>query len=346
MVRVAINGGGRIGRIAIRLALAKFPNDLEIVAVNDPFADPKSFAYLLKYDTVHGRFDGDVVAKEGGVEINGKFVKFFTERNPKQINWNSVNVDVVLECSGVFKGQGEESAGGHAATAGVNDKVKLIIISCPADAGVPTFVMGVNNEQYEKDMKVVSNASCTTNCLAPIAKVLHDNWGIESGLMTTVHAGTATQLVVDGASKKDFRGGRSVFNNIIPSSTGAAKAVGLVIPELNGKLTGMSFRVPTANCSVVDLTVQLKKGAPYKEICAKMKEASQTGSLVGVLGYTEDDVVSSDFIGELCTSVFDAKAGIALSDNFVKVVSWYDNEASFTSNMLKLAVFASKKQSA
>jgi len=342
MVRVAINGGGRIGRIAIRLALKNFEN-LEIVGVNDPFADPKSFAYLLKYDTVHGRFDGDVVAKDDGVEINGKFVKFFAERSPKNINWNSLDVDVVLECSGVFKGQGDDSAGGHCAT-DVNNKVKLVIISCPADEGVPTFVMGVNNENFASNMKVVSNASCTTNCLAPIAKVLNDNWGLESGLMTTVHAATATQLVVDGASKKDYRGGRSVFGNIIPSSTGAAKAVGLVIPELKGKLTGMAFRVPTADVSVVDLTVQLKKPATYKEICAKMKEESLEGPLKGVLGYTDEDVVSTDFIGELCTSVFDAKAGIAINDTFVKVVSWYDNEASFTSNMLKLAVFAMAKQ--
>lgn len=341
-VRVAINGGGRIGRIAMRIAL-QTPEEIEIVAVNDPFADPKSFAYLLKYDTVHGKFDKEVSAKADGIEVNGKFVKFFTERSPKSINWNSLNVDVVLECSGVFKGAGIESAGGHASTEGVNDKVKLVIISCPADSGVPTFVMGVNHENFKKEMKVVSNASCTTNCLAPIAKVLHDNWGIESGLMTTVHAATATQMVVDGASKKDYRGGRSVFNNLIVSSTGAARATALVIPELEGKLTGMAIRVPTSDVSVVDLTVQLSKPAPYAEICAKMKEASQSGPLVGVLGYTEDDVVSSDLINETHTSVFDAKAGIALTDSFVKVVSWYDNEYGYSYSLLNLAKHAMKQ---
>jgi len=339
-IRIGINGGGRIGRITMRSLLADHP-DVEVVGINDPFADPKSFAYLFQYDTVHGKFDGKIESDAEGVKLNGKSIRFFTERNPKNINWDSLKVDVVLECTGVFKGAGEDSAAGH--YTGENNKgVKLVVISCPADAGVPTFVMGVNHEKYEKDMRVISNASCTTNCLAPVAKVLNDNWGIDSGLMTTVHAATATQMVVDGASKKDYRGGRSVFNNIIPSSTGAAKALALVIPELEGKLTGMAFRVPTPDVSVVDLTVQLNKPATYKEICAKMKEASE-GALAGVLGYTEDDVVSSDFIGDKRTSIFDAKAGIALNDKFVKVVAWYDNEFGYSTKLAEMAIYAMSK---
>lgn len=334
MVRIGINGGGRIGRIVIRNALKEA--GVEVVAVNDPFADAKSFAYLLKYDTVHGGFEGEVEANDNGVVINGKQVHFFAQRSPKDIDWDSMNVDIVLECTGVFKGAGVDSAAGHY-SGEKNKNVKVVIISCPADAGVPTFVMGVNQEKYSKDMRVISNASCTTNCLAPIAKVLDDNWGIEGGLMSTVHAATGTQAVVDGVSKKDYRGGRSVFNNIIPSSTGAAKAVGLVLPQLNGKLTGAAFRVPTADVSVVDLTVQLNKPATYKEICAAMKAASVEGPLKGVLGYTEDDVVSSDFIGDSRTSIFDAKAGIALTDKFVKVVSFYDNEFGYSYSLVQLA---------
>ena len=329
-IRVGINGFGRIGRFVFRAACER--NDIEVVGIND-LIDVDYMAYMLKYDSTHGRFNGTVEVKDGHLVVNGKTIRVTAERDPANLKWNEINVDVVVEGTGLFLT--DETARKHI-TAGA----KKVVMTGPSKDKTPMFVIGVNENTY-KGEDIVSNASCTTNCLAPIAKVLNDTWGIESGLMTTVHATTATQKTVDGPSAKDWRGGRGAAQNIIPSSTGAAKAVGVVIPELNGKLTGMSFRVPTPNVSVVDLTVNLKKPATYAEICAKMKEMSE-GELKGVLGYTEDQVVSTDFLGEICTSVFDAKAGIALTDNFVKVVSWYDNEIGYSNKVLDLVAHISK----
>ena len=325
-IKVGINGFGRIGRLFFRAALER--GDVEdIVAVNDPFIDVDYMIYMLKYDSAHGRFNGKLEDKDGKLVVNGHEVTVFNVMDPKEIPWKDAGVEYVLESTGLFTTM--EKAAQH-----FEGGAKKVIISAPS-ADAPMFVMGVNHETYTKDMNIVSNASCTTNCLAPLAKVINDNFGIVEGLMTTVHSITATQKTVDGPSKKDWRGGRAAAGNIIPSSTGAAKAVGKVIPALNGKLTGMSMRVPTLDVSVVDLTVNLAKPATYAEICAAMKEASE-GELKGVLGYTEDAVVSSDFLGDTRTSIFDAKAGIALTDTFVKVVSWYDNEIGYSNKVLDL----------
>ncbi len=329
-IRVGINGFGRIGRFVFRAACER--NDIEVVGIND-LIDVEYMAYMLKYDSTHGRFNGTVEIKDGQLVVNGKTIRVTSERDPADLKWGDINVDVVVEGTGLFLT--DEKARKH-----IEAGAKKVVMTGPSKDATPMFVMGVNEKTY-KGEDIVSNASCTTNCLAPIAKVLNDTWGIESGLMTTVHATTATQKTVDGPSMKDWRGGRGASQNIIPSSTGAAKAVGVVIPELNGKLTGMSFRVPTPNVSVVDLTVNLKKPATYAEICAKMKEMSE-GELKGILGYTEDAVVSTDFLGETCTSVFDADAGIALTDNFVKVVSWYDNEIGYSNKVLDLVEHISK----
>ncbi|MGL4675639.1 MAG: type I glyceraldehyde-3-phosphate dehydrogenase [Wohlfahrtiimonas sp.] len=329
-IRVGINGFGRIGRFVMRLALER--NDIEVVGIND-LIDVDYMAYMLKYDSTHGRFKGTVEVKDGQLIVNGKAIRTTAERDPANLNWGAINVDVVVEGTGIFLT--DETARKHI-TAGA----KKVVLTGPSKDATPMFVMGVNHETYA-GQDIVSNASCTTNCLAPIAKVLNDNWGITEGLMTTVHATTATQKTVDAPSAKDWRGGRGAAQNIIPSSTGAAKAVGKVIPELNGKLTGMSFRVPTPDVSVVDLTVNLAKPATYAEICEKMKAESE-GALKGILGYTEDAVVSTDFLGETCTSVFDAKAGIALTDKFVKVVAWYDNEIGYSAKVLDLVAHISK----
>jgi len=325
MIKVAINGFGRIGRLVFRAAQER--NDVQIVAVNDPFLDLDYLIYMLQYDTVHGQFKGTAENKDGKLIVNGKEVAFFAEKDPAAIGWGASGADYVVESTGVFTTIDKCKA--HIAGG-----AKKVIISAPSN-DAPMFVCGVNLDAYTADMDIVSNASCTTNCLAPIAKVLNDNFGIVEGLMTTVHAATNTQKTVDAPSAKDWRGGRSILGNIIPSSTGAAKAVGKVIPALNGKLTGMAFRVPTADVSVVDLTVRLEKSASYDEIKAAMKLASET-TMAGVLGYTEDSVVSSDFIHEVRTSVFDAGAGIALNGNFVKVVSWYDNEWGYSNKVLDL----------
>jgi len=324
-IKIGINGFGRIGRFVFRQAVAK--GTVQVVAIND-LIDVDYMAYMLKYDSTHGRFDGTVEVKDGKLIVNGDEIRVTAERNPADIAWGAVGADYVVESTGLFLTK--ESAQGH-----IDAGAKKVVMSAPSKDDTPMFVMGVNNAKYTNDMTFVSNASCTTNCLAPIAKVLNDKFGIVDGLMTTVHATTATQKTVDGPSAKDWRGGRGAGQNIIPSSTGAAKAVGKVIPELNGKLTGMAFRVPTPDVSVVDLTVNLAKGASYDEICAAMKEASE-GELKGILGYTEDAVVSNDFIGETQTSVFDAKAGIALTDTFVKVVSWYDNEMGYSAKVCEL----------
>ena len=327
MVKVGINGFGRIGRLALRYAQTL--DDVQVVAINDPFIDLDYMVYMLKYDSVHGRFNGEVSIKGDKLVVNGKEISIYASKNPAEIPWKADGVEYVAECTGVFLTQ-------ESAQAYLDGGVKKVVMSAPAkDDKTPTFVMGVNEDKYTSDMNIVSNASCTTNCLAPLAKVINDNFGITEGLMTTVHAATATQKTVDGPSGKDWRGGRAAFSNIIPSSTGAAKAVGLVIPELKGKLTGMAFRVPTVNVSVVDLTVRLAKPATYDEIKAAVKKASE-GEMKGVLAYTEDDVVSTDFIGETNTSVFDAKAGIALSGDFVKLVSWYDNEAGYSGKLIEL----------
>jgi len=326
-IKVGINGFGRIGRFVFRAAAAR--DDIEIVGIND-LIDIDYMAYMLKYDSTHGRFKGTVEVVDGQLIVNGKTVRVTAERDPENLQWDAIDVDVVVESTGLFLT--DETARKHI-TAGA----KKVVMSAPSKDTTPMFVCGVNHEEYQ-GQDIVSNASCTTNCLAPIAKVLNDNWGIKDGLMTTVHATTATQKTVDGPSAKDWRGGRGAAQNIIPSSTGAAKAVGKVIPELNGKLTGMAFRVPTPDVSVVDLTVNLEKPASYDEICQAMKAAAQ-GELNGILGYTEDQVVSNDFVGETCTSVFDAKAGIALTDTFVKVVSWYDNEIGYSNKVLDLASF-------
>jgi len=324
-IKVGINGFGRIGRLAFRAALKR--NDMEIVGIND-LQDMDYIAYMLRYDTVHGRFEGNVEVKEGNLVVNGHSIRVTAEKDPATLKWNEVGAEYVIESTGLFLTK--ESAMGHI-TAGA----KHVVMSAPSKDDTPMFVMGVNHKNYKKEMQFVSNASCTTNCLAPVAKVLNDNFGILEGLMTTVHATTATQKTVDGPSKKDWRGGRAAAGNIIPSSTGAAKAVGKVIPELNGKLTGMAFRVPTLNVSVVDLTCRLEKSASYDEIKKAMKAASE-GPLKGILGYTEEDVVSSDFNGDPRTSIFDAGAGIALNGNFVKVVSWYDNEWGYSNKILDL----------
>jgi glyceraldehyde 3-phosphate dehydrogenase len=329
-IKVGINGFGRIGGMVLRASIDR--DDIDIVAINDPFLDPEYMAYIIKYDTVHRRFPGTVEPSAGGLLINGKEIEVHNCMNPEEIPWADAGVSVVAECTGVFKEM--DTADRH-----FKGGAEKVLISAPSST-VPMYVMGVNQDSYTSDQKIVSNASCTTNCLAPLAKVVHDKWGIVEGLMTTIHAVTATQKVVDGPSSKDWRGGRGACFNIIPSSTGAAKAVGKVIPELNGKLTGMAFRVPTPNVSVVDLTCRLEKPATYEEIKAAMKEASE-GSLKGIMGYTEDAVVSSDFYGESCTSFFDADAGIALNDNFVKLVSWYDNEWGYSCKLLDLVAHIS-----
>lgn len=327
-IKVGINGFGRIGRLVFRAAVAQ-PEKFEVVGINDPFIDVDYMVYMVTYDTIHGKFDGSIKAENGKLVVNGKPICVYAEKNPADINWGECGADYVVESTGVFCTT--EKASAHLAAG-----AKKVVISAPAkDKDTPTFVCGVNLDKYTKDMKVVSNASCTTNCLAPLTKVINDKFGIVEGLMTTVHSTTATQKTVDGPSAKDWRGGRAAAGNIIPSSTGAAKAVGKVIPELNGKLTGMSMRVPTLDVSVVDLTVNLAKPATYEEICAAMKEAAE-GELKGVLGYTDEAVVSSDFLGDTRTSIFDAKAGIALTDTFVKVVSWYDNEVGYSNKVLEL----------
>ena len=331
-IRIGINGFGRIGKLAFQAALSK--EGVEIVAINDPFITADYMAYMVKYDTVHGRFNGTISAEEGKLVVNGKEIKVYNQMDPKDIPWGKDGVDYVLECSGVFTTM--EKAGAH-----LDAGAKKVIISAPSK-DAPMFVMGVNNETYDPSMNIVSNASCTTNCLAPLAKVINDNFGIKDGLMSTVHATTATQKTVDGASKKDWRGGRSAAGNIIPSSTGAAKAVGKVIPALNGKLTGMSFRVPTLDVSVVDLTCNLEKPASYEEICAAVKKASEN-ELKGILAYTDEPVVSSDFLGDPHTSIFDAAAGIQLTDTFVKLVSWYDNEWGYSHKLVDLACYMATK---
>ena len=328
MVKIGINGFGRIGRLAFRYAMTR--DDVQIVAINDPFIDLDYMVYMLKYDSTHGRFSGCVKAENGKLVVNGKAISLYNEKDPANIGWAADGIEYALECTGIFLTQ-------ESAQAYLKSGAKKVIFSAPAkDDATPTFVMGVNHDKYTSDMKIVSNASCTTNCLAPLAKVIHDNFGITEGLMTTVHATTATQKTVDGPSAKDWRGGRAANTNIIPSSTGAARAVGLVIPELKGKLTGMAFRVPTTNVSVVDLTVRLAKSASYADIKAAVKKAAE-GELKGILDYTEDAVVSTDFIGESCTSVFDAAAGISLNDNFVKLVAWYDNEWGYSCKLIDLA---------
>ena len=327
--QIGINGFGRIGRLAFRAALTR--SDVEVVGLNDPFMNPEYMAYMLKYDSVHGKFPGEVSSEEGALIVNGKKYPVFTAMEVKDIPWASVGAEIIFECTG--KHLSKDLCQGH-----IDAGAKHVIMGAPSKDDTPMFVMGVNNCKYTPDMTFVSNASCTTNCLAPIAKVLNDNFGIVEGLMTTVHSVTPTQKLLDGASLKDWRGGRAATGNIIPSSTGAAKAVGKVIPELNGKLTGMSMRVPTLDVSVVDLTAKLEKPASYEEICKAMKAASE-GELKGVLGYTDEDVVSSDFLGDTRTSIFDAKAGIALTDTFVKVVSWYDNECGYANKMVELAAY-------
>jgi glyceraldehyde 3-phosphate dehydrogenase len=324
-VKVGINGFGRIGRLVFRAACNN--PKVQIVGINDPFIDPEYMAYMLKYDTVHGRFKGSVSFTANAIVVNGQTIAVCGEKDPATIPWASCGAEYVVESTGVFTEIDKASA--H-----LKAGAKKVIISAPSK-DAPMFVMGVNHLKYTKDLAIVSNASCTTNCLAPLAKVVNDNWGLEEGLMTTVHATTATQKTVDGPSKKDWRGGRAAAFNIIPSSTGAAKAVGKVIPELNGKLTGMAFRIPTADVSVVDLTCRLKTPTTYEAIKAAMKAASE-GALKGIMGYTEEAVVSSDFIGESCTSVFDADAGIMLNDRFVKLVSWYDNEWGYSCKVVDL----------
>ena len=328
MTKVGINGFGRIGRLVFRAAIKR---GLDIVAIND-LIEPDYMAYMLKYDTTHGRFDGTIEVKDGQLVVNGKTIRITAEKDPANLKWGDVGVDIVIESTGLFLTRADAEK--HIAAG-----AKKVVFSAPAkDADIPTYVMGVNHEKLTADQTIVSNASCTTNCLAPIAKVLNDNFGIVEGLMSTIHAVTATQKTVDGPSAKDWRGGRGGFSNIIPSSTGAAKAVGIVLPELKGKLTGMSFRVPVADVSVVDLTARLEKPATYEQIKAAMKEASE-GYLKGVLGYTEEEVVSSDFIGNDHASIFDAGAGISLNDNFVKVVSWYDNEWGYSSALAKFVEY-------
>ena len=325
-VKIGINGFGRIGRLMFRAGLER--DNVEFVGINDPGMTPDYMAYMLRYDSAHGKFEGEITYTDDSITVNGMTVKVFAKMKPNEIPWGEVGAEYVVESTGLFLTK--ESAQGH-----IDAGAKHVIMSAPSKDDTPMFVMGVNHKEYTSDMIFVSNASCTTNCLAPIAKVLNDNFGIKDGLMTTVHSVTATQKTVDGPSKKDWRGGRAASGNIIPSSTGAAKAVGRVIPSLNGKLTGMSMRVPTLDVSVVDLTVNLEKPATYAEICAAMKKASTNG-FNGILGYTEDAVVSSDFLGDSRTSIFDATAGIALTDTFVKVVAWYDNEWGYSNKVVDL----------
>ena len=324
-IKIGINGFGRIGRLVFRAASKN--KNIQVVGIND-LIDTNYMSYMLKYDTTHGRFDGSVSVNGNNLEVNGKNIRVTNEKDPSKLNWSEVEAEYVIESTGLFLTK--DSAKGH-----IKSGAKKVIMSAPSKDDTPMFVMGVNNKQYTSDMNFVSNASCTTNCLAPLAKVLHDNFGIVSGLMTTVHATTASQKIVDGPSIKDWRGGRAAFANIIPSSTGAAKAVGKVIPELDGKLTGMAFRVPVIDVSVIDLTVNLKSSTNYEEICLAMKNASEN-DLKGIMGYTEEDVVSTDFIGDSRTSIFDAGAGIMLNDKFVKVVSWYDNEWGYSSKIVEL----------
>jgi len=324
-IKVGINGFGRIGRMVFRASMDH--PEIEVVGINDLCA-PDYLAYMLKYDTMHGHFDGEVSSTEGAIVVNGREIPVYAEKDPANIPWGKIGAEYIVESTGLFLTK--EKAQAH-----LDAGAKKVVMSAPSKDDTPMFVVGVNTDSYTTDMNFVSNASCTTNCLAPLAKVLHDNFGIKDGLMTTVHSVTATQKTVDGVSAKDWRGGRAATGNIIPSSTGAAKAVGKVIPSLNGKLTGMSMRVPTLDVSVVDLTVNLEKPASYNEICAAMKKASE-GELKGILGYTDEDVVSSDFLGDPRTSIFDAKAGIALTDTFVKVVSWYDNEVGYSHKTLDL----------
>jgi glyceraldehyde 3-phosphate dehydrogenase len=330
-IKLGINGFGRIGRMVFRAAVENF-KDIEVVGIND-LLEPDYLAYMLKYDSVHGRFAGDVKIEGNTLVVNGKKIRLTAEKDPAALKWNEVGADVVLESTGLFLTK--ETAQKH-----IDAGAKKVIMSAPSKDDTPMFVYGVNDKTYA-GQAIVSNASCTTNCLAPVAKVLNDKWGIKRGLMTTVHAATATQKTVDGPSNKDWRGGRGILENIIPSSTGAAKAVGVVIPELNKKLTGMAFRVPTSDVSVVDLTVELNKEASYEDICAEMKAQSQ-GAMKGVLAYTEDKVVATDFRGESCTSVFDADAGIALDKTFVKVVSWYDNEWGYSNKCLEMVRVVAK----
>jgi len=332
-IKVAINGFGRIGRNVLRSALQNFGNDIEIVAIND-LLEPHYLAYMLQYDSVHGRFKGDVSVDGDHLVINGKRIRLTQERDPTNLEWNAVDAEVVIESTGLFLDK--VTAQKH-----LDAGAKKVLLSAPSKDDTPMFVFGVNHHKYAGEA-IISNASCTTNCLAPVAKVLHDKWGIKRGLMTTVHAATATQKTVDGPSNKDWRGGRGILENIIPSSTGAAKAVGVVIPELNKKLTGMSFRVPTSDVSVVDLTVELNNPASYAEICAEMKAQSE-GALKGILGYTEDKVVATDFRGDTRTSIFDADAGIAMDSTFVKLIAWYDNEWGYSNKCLEMVkVIAAK----
>ena len=331
-IKVGINGFGRIGRMAFR-AIAKEFSDIEVVGIND-LLDADYLAYMLKYDSVHGRFAGDIAVDGNNLVVNGKTIRLTAERDPANLAWSDIGADLVIECTGFFLT--EETCQKHIAAG-----AKKVVMSAPSKDGTPMFVYGVNHETYA-GQAIVSAASCTTNCLAPVAKVLNDNWGIKRGLMTTVHAATATQKTVDGPSMKDWRGGRGILENIIPSSTGAAKAVGVVLPELNGKLTGMAFRVPTSDVSVVDLTVELNSEAAYADICAAMKAASESGDMSKTLGYTDEKVVSTDFRGVGFSSIFDAEAGIALDGTFVKVVSWYDNEYGYTCNMLRFVQHVSK----
>lgn len=328
MLKVAINGFGRIGRLAFRASVEN-PN-VQVVGINDPFIDLDYMKYMLKYDTVHGQFKGDIEIKGDKLVVNGNEISIYASMSPEEIPWSECGAEYIIESTGVFTTT--EKASAH-----FKGGAKKVVVSAPS-ADAPMFVMGVNEETYTTDMNVVSNASCTTNCLAPLAKVINDNFGLAEGLMTTVHATTATQKTVDGPSKKDWRGGRAASGNIIPSSTGAAKAVGKVIPALNGKLTGMSFRVPTLNVSVVDLTCRLEKAATYEEICAVIKKVSEN-EMKGILGYTEDAVVSSDFISDARTSIFDAKAGISLNSNFVKLVAWYDNEWGYSNKIIDLIAY-------
>ena len=332
-IKVGINGFGRIGRCVFRAAVENFGDEIEIVGIND-LLEPDYLAYMLRYDSVHGRFKGDVAVRDGHLVVNGKTIRLTAERDPANLKWDEIGADIVLEATGLFLDK--DSAGKHLAAG-----AKKVIMSAPSKDDTPMFVHGVNCGSYA-GQAIISNASCTTNCLAPLAKVLNDKWGIKRGLMTTVHAATATQKTVDGPSNKDWRGGRGILENIIPSSTGAAKAVGVVLPELKGKLTGMSFRVPTSDVSVVDLTVELENPATYAEICAEMKAQSE-GALKGILGYTDEKVVATDFRGDARTSIFDSEAGIALDSTFVKLVSWYDNEWGYSNKCLEMVKVVAAK---